>query len=149
MVKCQRVIIEAGGGTFTLDLHPRLSVIAGLGPPERESLISEIIGALGGSRTGVHLELRDATGRHLAVFRPKGERHRVIDVTTAEDVSHEFVGPGGQIDLLLTVGPRREHCSRPSHPRAEGLRRGRPDRRAHHPACRGRPTRSCGLPLTA
>jgi len=120
MVKCQRVIIEAGGGTFTLDLHPRLSVIAGLGPPERDSLISEIIGALGGSRTGVHLELRDATGRHLAVFRPKGERHRVIDVTTAEDVSHEFVGPGGQIDLLsrsgldantarahLIVGPRQ------------------------------------------
>ena len=103
-MKCQRVIIEAGGGTFTLDLHPRLSVIAGLGPPERESLISEIIGALGGSRTGVHLELRDATGRHLAVFRPKGERHRVIDVTTAEDVSHEFVGPGGQIDLLSRSG---------------------------------------------
>lgn len=104
MVKCQRVIIEAGGGTFTLDLHPRLSVIAGLGPAERDSLISEIIGALGGSRTGVHLELRDANGRHLAVFRPKGERHRVIDVTTAEDVSHEFVGAGGQIDLLSRSG---------------------------------------------
>lgn len=105
MVKCQRVIIEAGGGTFTLDLHPRLSVISGLGPAERDSLIGEIIGALGGSRTGVHLELRDAAGRHLAVFRPKGERHRVIDVTTAEDVSHEFVsGGGGQIDLLQRSG---------------------------------------------
>ena len=103
-MKCQRVIIEAGGGTFTLDLHPRLSVIAGLGPAERDSLIGEIIGALGGSRTGVHLELRDATGRHLAVFRPKGERHRVIDVTTAEDVSHEFIGAGGQIDLLSRSG---------------------------------------------
>jgi hypothetical protein len=43
MVKCQRVIIEAGGGTFTLDLHPRLSVISGLGPAERDSLIGEII----------------------------------------------------------------------------------------------------------
>ncbi len=103
-MKCQRVIIEAGGGTFTLDLHPRLSVIAGLGPAERESLIGEIIGALGGNRTGVHLELRDATGRHLAVFRPKGERHRVIDVTTAEDVSHEFVSAGSQIDLLSRSG---------------------------------------------
>ena len=114
MVKCQRVIIEAGGGTFTLDLHPRLSVISGLGPAERDSLIGEIIGALGGSRTGVHLELRDAAGRHLAVFRPKGERHRVIDVTTAEDVSHEFVsGGGGQIDLLqrsgLTAATAAEH----------------------------------------
>ncbi len=103
-MKCQRVIIEAGGGTFTLDLHPRLSVIAGLGAAERDSLIGEIIGALGGNRTGVHLELRDATGRHLAVFRPKGERHRVIDVTTAEDVSHEFIGAGGQIDLLSRSG---------------------------------------------
>ena len=62
LVKCQRVIIEAGGGTFTLDLHPRLSVIAGLGPAERESLIGEIIGALGGSRTGVHLELARCDG---------------------------------------------------------------------------------------
>ena len=103
-MKCQRVIIEAGGGTFTLDLHPRLSVIAGLGPAERDSLIGEIIGALGGNRTGVHLELRDATGRHLAVFRPKGERHRVIDVTSAEDVSHEFVSAGSQIDLLSRSG---------------------------------------------
>ena len=104
LVKCQRVIIEAGGGTFTLDLHPRLSVIAGLGPAERDSLIGEIIGALGGNRPGVHLELRDATGRHLAVFRPKGERHRVIDVTSAEDVSHEFVSAGSQIDLLSRSG---------------------------------------------
>lgn len=103
-VKCQRVIIEAGEGTFTLDLHPRLTVIAGLGRLERESLIGEIIGALGGSRTGVHLELRDDSGRHLAVFRPKGGRHRVVDVNAAVDVSHEFVGAGGQIDLLSRVG---------------------------------------------
>ena len=145
-MKCQRVIIEAGGGTFTLDLHPRLSVIAGLGPAERDSLIGEIIGALGGNRTGVHLELRDATGRHLAVFRPKGERHRVIDVTTAEDVSHEFVSGGGsQIDLLqrsdLDAQRRRRSIS---IARPEGLRDRRPDRRAHHAARRRRSARALG-----
>jgi hypothetical protein len=103
-VKCQRVIIEVGGGTFTLDLHPRLTVIAGLGAAERESLAGELLGALGGYRTGVHLELRDEANRHLAVLRPKGGRHRVLDVTDGSDVSHEFVGAGGEIDLLARAG---------------------------------------------
>jgi len=103
-VKCQRVIIEVGGGIFTLDLHPRLTVIAGLGRAERESLAGELLGALGGYRTGVHLELRDEQNRHLAVFRPKGGRHRVLDVVSGADVSHEFVGAGGDIDLLARAG---------------------------------------------
>lgn len=103
-VKCQRVIIEAAGGTFSLDLHERLTVIAGLGWAERESLISELFGALGGTRTGVHLEVIEDTGRHLAVFRPRGGKHRVVDVDHASDVSHEFVGPGGAIDLLGRAG---------------------------------------------
>ena len=43
-VHFERLVIEAGDDTFTLDLHPRLTVIAGVGRLEREGLITELIG---------------------------------------------------------------------------------------------------------
>ncbi|MGK2950651.1 MAG: hypothetical protein ACSLFP_18920 [Acidimicrobiales bacterium] len=89
-MRVERLVIEAGDNTFTLDLHPRLTVVAGMGPVERESLVGEVIGALGGSRPGVHVELEERSGRHLAVFRPPTGRHRVIDVDQARDVTVEM-----------------------------------------------------------
>lgn len=100
----ERLVIEAGDNTFTLDLHPRLTVIAGVGRLEREGLVSELIGALGPSRAGVHLEIREGTGRHLAVFRPHGGRHRVVDIDQGLDLSAQYVGPDGTIDLLARAG---------------------------------------------
>lgn len=100
----ERLVIEAGDNTFTLDLHPRLTVIAGVGRIEREGLVSELVGALGPSRAGVHLEMVDGRGRHLAVFRPYGGRHRVVDIDGGVDVSADYVGPDGTIDLLGRVG---------------------------------------------
>jgi len=38
-VRFERLVIEAGSNTVTLDLHPRLTVIAGAGRLEREALI--------------------------------------------------------------------------------------------------------------
>ena len=35
----ERLVIEAGTNSFTLPLHPRLTVIAGLGQVERDSLM--------------------------------------------------------------------------------------------------------------
>jgi hypothetical protein len=96
----ERLVIEAGTNTFTLPLHPQLTVIAGLGQLERDSLIGEVVGALGSSRSGVHAELVDDVGRHLAVFRPEGGRHRVVDIDAARDVSREFTDAAGRIDLL-------------------------------------------------
>ena len=43
-MRVERVVIEAGENTFTLDLHPRLTVVAGMGRVERDSLIGEIVG---------------------------------------------------------------------------------------------------------
>lgn len=97
-------MIEAGSNTFTLNLHPRLTVIAGVGQLERESLVGELIGALGSSRAGVHLEVVEDDGRHLAVFRPVGARHRVVDIDAAADVSREYVSADGKIDLLGRAG---------------------------------------------
>lgn len=103
-VHFERLVIEAGDSTFTLDLHPRLTVIAGVGRLEREGLVSELVGALSASRPGVHLELEEDSGRHLAVFRPHGARHRVVDVEQGLDISSHFATADGSIDLLARAG---------------------------------------------
>lgn len=103
-MRYERLVIEAGENVLSLDLHPRLTVIAGMGRLEREGLAGELIGALGSTRSGVHLELVEDTGRRLAVFRPEGGRHRVVDVNDAVDVSEEFRREDGRIDLLARTG---------------------------------------------
>jgi hypothetical protein len=103
-MRVERVVIEAGENTLTLDLHPRLTVVAGMGQVERDSLVGELIGALGGTRPGLHLEVQDRRGRHLAVFRPTTGRHRIVDVDRALDVTSEFTDQDGECDLLATLG---------------------------------------------
>lgn len=103
-MRVERLVIEAGANTFTLDLHPRLTVVAGMGRVERESLVGELVGALGGSRPGVHLELAERSGRHLAVFRPPSGSSRVVDIDRATDVTSEFTAAGDGCDLLAHLG---------------------------------------------
>jgi hypothetical protein len=103
-MRLERLVIEAGEHTFTLDLHPSLTIVAGMGQVERESLIGEIVGALGGSRPGVHVELEERSGRHLAVFRPTVGRHRIVDVDRARDVTAEMADEAGHCDLLEHLG---------------------------------------------
>jgi len=103
-VRYERLVIQAGSNSFSLDLHPRLTVIAGVGKLERDGLVGELIGALGASRTGVHAEIVRDDGRHLAVFRPEGGRHRIVDIGNATDVSKEFTTPEGRLDLLAHAG---------------------------------------------
>jgi hypothetical protein len=103
-VRFERLVIEAGSNTFTLDLHQRLTVIAGVGQIERDALFGEVLGALGSGRTGVHLEAVEDTGRRLAVFRPTGAKGRVVDVDRAADVTEEFLDDDGRIDLLRRLG---------------------------------------------
>jgi len=87
-------------------------VIAGVGRLERDGLIGELIGALGSSRSGVHAELVQDDGRHLAVFRPEGGRHRVVDIDSATDVSRDFTTDDGRIDLLDHAGVDRRRARR-------------------------------------
>lgn len=104
-MRFERLVIDGGdAGTFALDFHPRLTVIAGVGRAEREGLMAELVGTLGASRTGGHLEWADDQGRHLAVFRPHGARHRVVDVDAGIDVSDAYRAPTGEIDLLAHEG---------------------------------------------
>lgn len=101
-MRVERLVIEAGDRTFTLDLHPRLTVVAGIGELERQSLVGELVGALGGSRSGVHVELERRDGRHLAVFRPTTGAHRIVDVDQARDVTADL--GGASCDLLQPLG---------------------------------------------
>jgi hypothetical protein len=103
-MRVERLVIEAGANTFTVDLHRKLTVVAGMGPVERESLIGEMIGSLAGTRPGVHLEIEDDQGRHLAVFRPDDGRPRIVDVDTVQDVSAEFRTLDGRLDVLARIG---------------------------------------------
>jgi hypothetical protein len=107
-VRYERLVIEAGSTTFSLAFHPRLTVIAGVGELERESLCGELIGALGCSRSGVHMELVGDDGRRLAVFRPPTGRHRVVDIDEAADVTSEFLDAEGEVNLFAhaDVEPR-------------------------------------------
>ncbi len=97
-------MLEAAGRSVALDLHPRLTVVTGVGAVEREGLIGEFIGALGPRRSGVHLELTWDDGTPLAVFRPEHGQHRVVDVNRGVDVSEVFRSPNGEIDLLAPAG---------------------------------------------
>ena len=103
-MRVDRLVLEAAGRSVALDLHPRLTVVTGVGGVEREGLISEFVGALGSRRSGVHLELTWDDGTPLAVFRPEGAEHRVVDVSRGVDVSNAFRGPAGDIDLLAGTG---------------------------------------------
>jgi hypothetical protein len=103
-VQYERLVIEADDNTFTLELHRRLTVIAGVGRLEREGLTSELIGALGSTRAGVHAEIVADNGARFAVFRPTGAHHRVVSIDSAVDVSERFRNTGGEIDLLGRAG---------------------------------------------
>jgi hypothetical protein len=105
-VRLERLVIDSGGHTFTADFHPKLTVIGGLEPASREALAGEVIDSLAGARPGVHLEL-EAGGRNLTVFRPATGRHRVIDTDSIADVTEDYLGADGSIDLFASQGVER------------------------------------------
>lgn len=118
-----RLVIEEGATTFSLSFHPRLTVVAGVEAGARKGLVSELIGGLASTRTGVNLELADDRGRRLAVLRPGTGGHRMIDLTSGSDVSEEFRGPDGRIDVLGRYGLDRRTANDALHLDRTGLER--------------------------
>lgn len=124
-MRISRLVIESDQRNFTLDLHPRCTVIAGLDPAENDALISEFTSAIGPGRAGVHLELTDGDANKLAVFRPATSRHRVIDITRSADLTEHYRKRDGNVDLLHANGTSmheaRDHLVlSPSHlPRSD------------------------------
>jgi hypothetical protein len=103
-VHFERLTIEAGDAEFALPFHPRLTVIAGVGRPEREGLVGELVGALGAGRSGVHLEMVSDAGTRYALRRPTEGSHQVIDLATGRDVTSDFVTDGDQVNVLERAG---------------------------------------------
>ena len=112
-MRFQRLLLESDGTTVTVDLHPRLTVIAGVGPLERDSLVAELLGGLASNRPGTHLELVEHSGRRLGVIHPStGGRDRVVELATQQDVTVEFVDEAGSLDLLAAFGVHRDLARR-------------------------------------
>jgi hypothetical protein len=103
-VQFERLMIEARDTTFTLELDPRMTVIAGVGTLEREGLVNELVGALGPGRSGVHLDLVTDAGTRYRVMRPSEGAARVIDVDRDRDVTDAFRDDRGAVDVLAQVG---------------------------------------------
>lgn len=103
-VHFERLTIESGNATFTLQLDPRMTVIAGVGPAEREGLIAELVGGLSSGRSGVHLEICSDAGSRYAVRRPAGGPHRVLDLDEDRDVTAAFTSPDGRVNVLERAG---------------------------------------------
>jgi DNA repair exonuclease SbcCD ATPase subunit len=103
-VHIERLTIEAGDATFALDLHPSLTVIAGVGQAERRGLLGELVGALGSGRSGVHLELRADSGTRYGLLRPVDGPARVISLARGIDVTPSFTSPDGQVNILERAG---------------------------------------------
>jgi hypothetical protein len=99
-VRYERLEIQGGTSPVSLALHPRLTVIAGVGSVERDELVDGLIGTLGGTRTGIKAEITLNRGRRLAVIRPQIGRNCVVDMDIASDVTQEFTTGDGQIDLI-------------------------------------------------
>ena len=118
-----RLVIEDGPTTFSLSFHPRLTVVAGVDAGARKGLVAELIGGLGSTRTGVNLELTDDRNRRLAVLRPATGGHRLIDLTSGTDVSEEFRGPDGRLDVLGRYGLDARSANDALHLDRHGLAR--------------------------
>ena len=105
-MRLERLIIDSGEHTLATDFHPKLTVIGGLDSASREALAGEVIDSLAGARPGIHLEL-EAGGRSLTVFRPATGRHRVVDTELVTDVTEDYLGNDGSIDLFAALGVDR------------------------------------------
>jgi len=106
-VRFDRLVLSslaAADRQVALALHPDLTVVTGLGPLERAGLVSDLVGSLGPSRPGVHVELRADDGRRFAIFRPADDVHRVVDVDGRRDVTEDFTDGANGIDLLARAG---------------------------------------------
>lgn len=104
-VRYERLVVDAGENqTFVLDFHPRLTVVTGVGSLEREGLTSELLGVLSSNRSGGALELVMDSDVRLAVFRPYGAKHMVVDVDGGSDISGVYADAQGSIDLLRAEG---------------------------------------------
>lgn len=103
-VEIERLVVEEGQHALAFEFQRGLTVAFHENPAVRARFIADLVEALGPGRSGLHLELVDRANHRLAVFRPFGDRHRVVDVDRILDLSDEYAAPDHRVDLLGRVG---------------------------------------------
>ena len=78
-VRFRRVVLDQRELQLVTDVHPNLTVVV-VPPGQVEHTCRLVSAALVGADCGVHVELTDAQGRNLLLFRPHGGRSRVLDL---------------------------------------------------------------------
>lgn len=90
-MRFEELIIEESGEELRLPLHPRLTVLAGLGPDERAAMAGTVLDALAGGSAPLGLRYVDATGRAVVV-QSRGGR-----VTARDEDGNPVPEPIGSI----------------------------------------------------
>ena len=104
-MRYERLILTTGDQAVAVRFHARFTVIAGVGPLEREGIVTELLGALCGPRPGTNLEVAMDDGRRIGVLRPTwGLGDRALDVDTGDDLSDDYRTADGRLDLLAPIG---------------------------------------------
>ncbi len=103
-MRLSRLVIEANQNRVSLTLHPRLTVVAGVPAPVRAHLVEEILGGFTSSRSGVHLELVNSSGRRIRVLRPTDGAHSVNAPDDGLDLTDDFRSEAGRLDVLARYG---------------------------------------------
>ena len=102
-MRFERLEIQEEDANVALTFHRDLTVITGLDDEDRAVLVEEIVGSLGSSRPGVHLELCADNGTRFAIRRPHDAPAHALDLQAGRDVSGRFADGDGDIDLLAVV----------------------------------------------
>jgi hypothetical protein len=76
LVKFDELVLRIPGDELRVKFHPRMTVLSGLGAPEREALASSILGSLVGGPESTAMRYVDSTGRVVNLLSgPDGPVH--------------------------------------------------------------------------
>jgi hypothetical protein len=73
LVKFDELVLKIPGDELRVKFHPRLTVLSGLGAPERDALAQSIVGALTGGAESTAMRYVDGTGRLVHALAEPGQ----------------------------------------------------------------------------
>ena len=66
-MRFEQLSLRVSGEELSLRFHSRVTVLSGLGAPERQALIDSLLGALDGRETGSSLSYVDSLGQRVTI----------------------------------------------------------------------------------
>ena len=115
-VRFDELVLKVPGDELRVKFHPRMTVLSGLGAPEREALARSIAGALTGGADSTAMRYQDGTGRLVNVLAgpdgPVHTRHEDDGSPAAPPVS-PAISPADLAALMLVQAADLGVASRP------------------------------------